>query len=71
MKQEKFNGLWVAFVKGRGAFAKKWSYLISLFKKNDDEGGGGKKIEDVFYERPQRVPFLSPGFNKTPWLAQH
>ena len=40
---------------GRGV-TKRWSYLISLFSKNDDEGvRGGKKslkIDDVFYERP-------------------
>ena len=27
-----------------GGFAKRWSYLISLFSKSDDEGGGGSKI---------------------------
>ena len=42
-------------IKGRG-FAKRWSYLISLFSKSDDEGGRGcqksQKIDDVFYEWP-------------------
>ena len=42
--------------RGGGGFAKRWSYLISLFSKNDDEGGRGdkksQKIDDVFYERP-------------------
>ena len=36
--------------------------LISLFSKNDDEGGGGQKsqkIDDVFYEWP-----LVPKFEK-------
>ena len=27
-----------------GGFAKRCSYLISLFSKSDDEGGGGSKI---------------------------
>ena len=40
---------------GAGGFAKRWSYLISLFSKSDDKGGGGQKsqkIDDVIYERP-------------------
>ena len=41
---------------GGGGFAKRWSYLISLFSKSDDKGGGGSKysqnIDDVFYEHP-------------------
>ena len=43
---------------GGGGFAKRWFNLISLFSKNDDEGGGSqkfRKIDDVFYERPQSV----------------
>ena len=43
--------------RGRG-FAKRCSYLISLFSKSDDEGGGGQKsqkIDDVFYERPLTI----------------
>ena len=42
---------------GGGGIAKRLSYLISLFSKNDDEGGRGgqkfRKFDDVFYERPQ------------------
>ena len=53
----------IDFVKGpfkkdvidRGGDAKKWSFLISLFSKSDDEEGGrggqrSSKIDDVFYE---------------------
>ena len=38
--------------RGGGGFAKIWSYLISLFSKNDDKGGRGQKsqkIDDVFF----------------------
>ena len=39
---------------GGGGFAKRWSYLIRLFIKSDDEGGS--KISDgVFYERSHLV----------------
>ena len=43
--------------RGGGGFAKRWSYLISLFSKIDDEGGreGGQKSQkndDVFNEWP-------------------
>ena len=42
---------------GGGGFAKRWSYLISLFSKSDDEGGGGSKISKnwwrlLWIERP-------------------
>ena len=44
-------------------FAKRWSYLINLFSKNDDEGGGRVKksqnIDDVFYERPLTTCYFS------------
>ena len=43
-------------IEAGGGVAKIWSYLITLFNKNDDEGevGGQKsqKIDDVFYEWP-------------------
>ena len=49
--------LWRHQSRGEGGFAKKWSYLISLFSKNDYEGGSGgqksQKIDDVFYEQPK------------------
>ena len=39
-----------AFIKdiinqGGGGFAKRWSYLISLFSKSNDKGGGGQKSQ--------------------------
>ena len=43
-----------------GGVAKRLSYLISLFSKSDDEGGGGQKsqnIDDIFYELPITVNF--------------
>ena len=42
----------------RGGVAKIWSYLISLFSENDDEGGRdqkSQKIDDIFYEWPLTV----------------
>ena len=38
-----------------GGVAKRLSYLMSLFSKSDDEGGGGQKsqkMDDLFYEWP-------------------
>ena len=35
--------------------SRRWFYLISLFSKSDDEGGGGQKsqkFDDAFYEWP-------------------
>ena len=50
-------GPFIKDVINRGGFAKIWCYLISLFSKNDEEGGGergqkSQKIDDVFYEQP-------------------
>ena len=46
----------------RGGFAKRWSYLISLFSKSDDEGGGRvknlKKLMTSFMNGPYNVHCL-------------
>ena len=47
--------------RGEGeGFAKRWSYLISLFGKNDDEGGrGGSKISKNWWRLLWTAPFVT------------
>ena len=44
--------------RGEGGFAKRWSYLISLFSKNDDEGGKGSKIFKKWWRLLWTAPYL-------------
>ena len=54
---------------GRG-FAKRWSYLISLFSKNDDEGGGqgGSKISKNWWRLLWTAPKVKE-YHENPYIV--
>ena len=52
-----------AINQGGGEFSKRWSYLIRLFSKSDDEGGGGSKISKKMMTSFMNGPFALMSLN--------
>ena len=46
-------------IEGGGGFEKRWSFLISLFSKNDDELGRGVKISKNWWRLLWMAPYIS------------